>query len=274
MKPPVHRVVLHPGPLDGVHGEWLHSARGFGKHWHDGYGFGVMDEGGHRSASGRGPVEAVAGQVVTSNPGEVHDGNPLGHAARRWRMIHVSPEAMAAMVDTEQREFTQPVFQDQRLQAAIARVFERWDAWLLDSTPVGRSACEEALTQACGLLAQHHSHRPLRDARAAANLGSVRDCLMDRLDTPPSLGELAHLAGLSRFQLVRQFARTHGLPPFAWLQQQRLRQAKAWIAAGTPLGETATACGFADQSHLNRHFLRSFGFTPGAWQRACLGRLQ
>lgn len=274
MKPPVHRAVLRPGPLDGVHGEWLHSARGFGKHWHDGYAFGVMDEGGHRSASGRGPVEAVAGQIVTSNPGEVHDGSPLGAMARRWRMVHVAPEAMASMIGTEPGEFTRPVLQDPRLRTAIVRVFDRWDAWLLDPTPVGRSACEEALTQVCGLLASHHSHRPLCETRSAAGLDRVRDCLLDRLDAPPRLDELAQLAGLSRFQLVRQFARANGLPPFAWLQQQRLRQAKAMIGTGTPLGEVAAACGFADQSHLNRHFLRSFGFTPGAWQSACGARLQ
>jgi len=56
----------------------------------------------------------------------------------------------------------------------------------------------------------------------------------------------------------------------AWLLQQRLGRARALIAAGTPLSEAALACGFADQSHLNRHFVRCFGFTPGAWRRAWL----
>ena len=68
MKPaPIHQVQLFRAALDGVHAETLHSARRFGRHWHDSYGFGVMEAGGHRSASGRGPVEALAGQIVTSN---------------------------------------------------------------------------------------------------------------------------------------------------------------------------------------------------------------
>ena len=58
------------------------------------------------------------------------------------------------------------------------------------------------------------------------------------------------------------------------LQQQRLRQAQTLIARGLMLSESAFACGFADQSHLNRHFVRCLGFTPGQWQRACRGPLQ
>ena len=35
------------------------------------------------------------------------------------------------------------------------------------------------------------------------------------------------------------------------------------IAAGVSLSETAAATGFADQSHLTRHFSARFGLTPG-----------
>ncbi len=272
MNATVHHARLRRGPIDGVHAEELHSDRSFGRHWHDGHGFGVMETGGHRSASGRGTVEALPGHIVTSNPGEVHDGHPLGCTARRWRMVHVSALAMARLVDCQAREFTRPVFDDPVVRAAIARLFQRWDDMDLHA-PLAVAACEEALTQVCGLLAQRHStHRP--EVMAPTNLQRVHDCLLDLGAAPPDLDQLAQLAGLSRFQLVRQFARWQGLPPFAWLQQQRLRQARRLIAAGTPLAEAAFACGFADQSHLNRQFTRHFGFTPGQWRQAMTGPLQ
>ncbi len=63
------------------------SARAFGRHSHDTYGFGVIDGGAQRSSSGRGPVEAGAGDVITVNPGEVHDGAPIGCGPRTWRML-------------------------------------------------------------------------------------------------------------------------------------------------------------------------------------------
>lgn len=231
-----------------------------------------MEAGGHRSASGRGVVEALPGHIVTSNPGEVHDGHPLSHAPRRWRMVHVSVSAMAGLVDDQRREFTRPVFDDPVLHAAIALLFEHWDEF--DRLgPLAAATCEEALTQVCGLLAFRHSTL-LPEVVAPANLQRVRDCLLDQVTTPPSLDGLAQLAGLSRFQLVRQFAQWQGLPPFAWLQQQRLREARRLIGAGMPLAETAFAAGFADQSHLNRQFMRHFGFTPGQWRQAMAYPLQ
>lgn len=273
MSATVHHARLRRGPLDGVHAEELCSSRSFGRHWHDGYGFGVMEAGGHRSASGRGTVEALPGHIVTSNPGEVHDGHPLERLPRRWRMVHVSAAAMARLVDGEAREFTRPVFDDPALRADIARLFACWDDLEADATATAASVCEEALTLVCGRLATHHSNRRVEHA-APAHLQRVRDCLLDQRSAPPDLEGLARLAGLSRFQLVRQFARWHGLPPFAWLAQQRLRLARELIATGLPLAEAAQACGFADQSHLHRQFVRSLGFTPGQWRRAMTGALQ
>lgn len=273
MKAATHHARLRRGPFDGVHAEELCSDRSFGRHWHDGYGFGVMDAGGHRSASGRGTVEALPGHIVTSNPGEVHDGHPLGHAPRRWRMVHVSAAAMMRLVDGQAREFTRPVFDDPALRTDIARLFARWDDLEAEGTAAAATTCEEALTLACGRLAAQHSNRRVERA-PPAHLLRVRDCLLDQRSTPPNLEGLARLAGLSRFQLVRQFARWQGLPPFAWLLQQRLREARGLIATGTPPAEAAAACGFADQSHLHRQFARHFGFTPGQWRRAMADPLQ
>ena len=78
----------------------------------------------------------------------------------------------------------------------------------------------------------------------------------------------AREAGLSRYQLVRQFAQATGLTPHAYLVQRRLHHARRLMRAGTPLAEVAAASGFADQSHLTRLFARSFGTTPHAYLRA------
>ena len=73
------------------------------------------------------------------------------------------------------------------------------------------------------------------------------------------------------------FARVHsayGVPPHAWLRLQRAERARALIRNGATLAEAAAASGFADQSHMTRHFARQFGFTPGVWQAAFRTRPQ
>ena len=78
-----------------------------------------------------------------------------------------------------------------------------------------------------------------------------------------TLAELACASGLSRFQVVRGFSRAFGLTPHAYLVQRRIDLAHQLILKGAALSEAAVASGFADQSHMTRHFVRRFGFAPG-----------
>jgi AraC-like DNA-binding protein len=76
------------------------------------------------------------------------------------------------------------------------------------------------------------------------------------------LDDLARVAGLTRFQLIRLFKRTVGLTPHAYLVQIRLNAACRHLKRGYPLAESALAAGFCDQSALTKHFKRSYGITP------------
>ena len=73
--------------LNGVIAVETRSSRTYGLHMHDEFGIGVVLDGMQDSASGRGRLRAGPGQVITVNPGEVHDGVPVGGAPRRWRML-------------------------------------------------------------------------------------------------------------------------------------------------------------------------------------------
>jgi AraC-like DNA-binding protein len=86
--------------------------------------------------------------------------------------------------------------------------------------------------------------------------------------SPVSLAELADLSGVSRFQLLRGFAREVGATPHAYLVQQRVRLARQFLAAGKPIVDAAINAGFADQSHMTRAFVRQFGVTPGRYVAA------
>lgn len=43
----------------------------------------------------RSAVEAGLGDVISVNPGEVHDGAPIGDAPRTWRMLYLEPTVVA-----------------------------------------------------------------------------------------------------------------------------------------------------------------------------------
>lgn len=274
-QPSRHRAQVFGSPWPGVYGTHLDSDRHFGRHWHAVFGVGLLEAGAQRSASGRGAVDAFAGDVITTNPGEVHDGRPLGGPSRRWRMVYIEPSVMASMAGHPQAthhtstELTRPVFQDPQVGQALRRLLsqvERWDAGLR-ATTADTLACEESLVAVCTLVqTQYAGARPA--LLVDADLRQVHERLADAPLQPPTLTELAVMAGMSKFQLLRRFEKTYGLTPYAWLLQQRTELARRQIRSGASLADAAAASGFADQSHMTRIFMRQFGFTPGALRSA------
>jgi AraC-like DNA-binding protein len=77
--------------------------------------------------------------------------------------------------------------------------------------------------------------------------------------------ELEAVTGVGRYALARHFRACFGTSPYRYLVMRRLDRARALIVGGAPLSEAAIAAGFADQSHLNRHFKRAYGLAPGRW---------
>lgn len=110
--------------------------------------------------------------------------------------------------------------------------------------------------------------RPLRGGLSPHVSRRVIEAMRARLGRPPSLDDLAEVAGLSPFHFQRMFRASHGLSPSAYLEAARVEEAKRLIAAGTGLAEAAVACGWSSQSHFTRAFRAATGATPGAWRRA------
>lgn len=252
--------------IDGIEAVIADSRHRFARHTHDTYGIGIVERGAQKSASGRGMVEAEAGNTITVNPGEVHDGTPLGDAPRAWRMLYMQPAIVAAAAEdifegTPREEFHAPVLEDGRIAGLVSSTL----AALLSesSAPIARD--ERLLLLFAAVLREQP---PVQTGIAAAAVNRARD----RLDGDPAsavtLDDLAAESGLGRFRLVRDFARITGLTPHAYLLQRRTELARRLIATGRPLAEAAIDAGFADQSHMTRNFTRRYGYTPGTYLAA------
>jgi len=241
----------------------------FPRHTHEQYGIGVIKNGAQKSSSGRGMVEAGPGDTITVNPGEVHDGAPIGDAGRSWHMLHFDPPIVAgAMHDmtegkTRDYEFRQPVIDDVRIATCFAQLFSTF-------TTVGEP---DVLRREELLFAL------LRKVMAEENCFLVKEpipkaiCIAksiidDRPATPITLADPARASSLNRFRLLRGFVKATGLTPHAYLMHRRIERARRLIARGTGLAEAAVASGFADQSHMTRIFVRNYGIPPGAYARA------
>lgn len=70
---------------------------------------------------------------------------------------------------------------------------------------------------------------------------------------------------ISREGMIRRYRREAGISPYAHFSAIRLDKARHLLAEGQPVAAVAAELGFADQSHLGRQFLATFGTTPGTY---------
>jgi AraC-like DNA-binding protein len=87
-------------------------------------------------------------------------------------------------------------------------------------------------------------------------------------DEPVQLRNLARIAGVSPFHLVRLFSATLGITPHRFQILLRLSRAMTMLRDGTCIAQVAHGVGFADHSHLDRSFRILMGMTPTQYQES------
>ena len=238
-------------------------------HLHDTYAIGVILAGAEAFRyRGREHV-AGPGQVVCVNPGELHDGRPVGEGFA-YRMFYPSiPLVQELARDVFGREEPPPMFDEAVMDDPdLASRFARLHGLLERGAP--RLAIDGLLTEAMARLICRHGGVARQTGRLGRESGPVARARA-AIDAAPEanvgLEELAALAGLSRFHLIRAFRREVGATPHTYLVARRVSRAKELLAGASPLSEVALACGFYDQSHFTRIFKAWSGVTPGQYRR-------
>jgi AraC-like DNA-binding protein len=240
------------------------SGHGFDPHRHDTYALGFTMRGiqafNYRGASQR----SLPGQMFVLHPDEIHDGHAGTSTGFRYRILYVEPGAIRNALSGTRCPLPfarDAVSDDRRLRAAIMPALEDLDLPLED---LHRDQLILSLAEALAAVDPSVARRRLstRDWRA---VGLARDLLDANVGRGVASAELEAATGLSRFALARHFRACLGTSPHRYLVMRRLDRARALIRRGATLADAALSSGFADQSHMTRHFKRSYGIAPGRW---------
>jgi AraC family transcriptional regulator len=142
-------------------------------------------------------------------------------------------------------------------------------------------AAETCVDLAIEMIHQESAKRSYAESATSTYVGglapwqarTVTRHIRDNVDMNISLETLAGLANLSCSQFRRAFKTSFGDAPHAYIMRQRiLRAQELMLSTREPLSELALSCGFADQSHFTRLFVRLVGETPNNWRRSRLLR--
>jgi AraC-like DNA-binding protein len=235
------------------------------------YVFGVIAGQPMRSRRGRERRLVRPGELVAWDPSSAHAGAAMGAEPWSARLMVVEVGDLSALASDDETSvladiaFPEPVLGD----AQLAREFVRLHTAL--EAPATRLERDEQLAEWLRALIDRspavRPRRPPLTSRDERALRLARDYLGERPERNVGLDELAAVAGVGKFRLIRLFRAHTGLPPHALQVAHRIRAARRLLEAGETIAATAAAAGFADQSHLHRHFQRSLGLTPGEYQR-------
>lgn len=113
----------------------------------------------------------------------------------------------------------------------------------------------------CSTLSETSSLAPY--SISPTRLRRVLDFIESNLATDINLGDLASVAGSSRFHFSRAFRNATGLPPYRYLIHRRIDAAKSLLLRDElSIAEIAQQCGFNSQSQFSAMFRQVFGTSP------------
>lgn len=252
------------GGLEMLRARYQHMQ--FPKHIHDTYCISVIEEGMQRFYRTGAEHVAPTGDIIIVNAEDVHTGSAAVESGWGYRAIYPLPSLMQSLLVGVHSEegtipwFDQAVIHDPELAQQLRLAFNF--SLQPRNTLLKETSLAVALTQLMLRHARFVSDRAVMSLDHLS-LWRVRDYLHADPSRDFSLSELAQLAQLSPWHFLRQFKRLFGLTPHAYLLQVRIRLAKQKLRDGQDIASVAQGCGFTDQSHLNRHFKKTVGVTPG-----------
>ncbi|MFI5819587.1 helix-turn-helix domain-containing protein [Streptomyces rishiriensis] len=104
-------------------------------------------------------------------------------------------------------------------------------------------------------------------------LAALFPWVIERLDQPLSVEDLARQAGMSSRNLGRHFSAVTGTTPLRWLLTQRIRRAQELLETTDDVVDAvAAATGMGTAATLRRHFNRTVGVPPDAYRRTFRSR--
>ena len=200
--------------------------------------------------------DAVSGDLLVLNAEEAHESRSKGVD---YKAIQINPRTFARLWPDEKQVpfFAEPVISDADLFHSFSHLYSTLAS---HCSPLEQEA--ELISTVELLLNRQDQKRTLKGVVEPRSVKLIRDYLRAHYAENISLSDLASIADLSPFHLVRVFSSKVGVPPHEYQTQVRITHAQQMMRKGRSISEAAIETGFFDQSHFSRHFKRITGLTP------------
>jgi AraC-like DNA-binding protein len=253
--------VIRAEPVEGIERiEAWFQGNAYAMHRHDTYAIGRTIAGVQSFNYRHSRRDSLPGNTLVLHPDEAHDGQAGTGEGFHYRMIYVEPALFQQVLGGRTLPFIEGgVTTDTRIMAATESLLQR-----LGNTvePLEQSEGLAELAHALAAVAGVPGTRGKGDYLAARR---ALDYLRANATRVVTLDELEAATGRDRWSLSHDFRTFYGTSPYRYLTMRRLDTTRRLLLSGISLADAAADAGFADQSHMTRHFAKAFGITPGRW---------
>lgn len=206
------------------------------------------------------------GRCLILHPDELHDGKAGTEIGFRYRVAYIEPAKIQSVLGGKALPFIEgAVSADSRLYNAVFSLLGEYDQALdeleYDDTVYDLAMAMEQISNKRA-PAKISSSRKRYDYRAAE---LARHYISAHQDHQISLGKLEQITDRDRWKLSRDFRALFGTSPYRYLVMRRLETARSMMISGHSPSDAALESNFADQSHMIRHFKKTYGMTPNQW---------
>ncbi len=246
----------------------FYTTHAYPRHVHDYYVISLIERG-IQSFTCHGTKHITPpGGLILLNPDDVHTGEPADERGFEYRALYPTVAHMrAALAQFTGRQQDIPFFStapiDRPMLSGSVRALHR--SLFEEASPLERES--RFIWVLAQLIKDHADTRPLERAigHEPRVIRQARDYIDAHFARGVTLTEVASYVGLSPYYFLRVFRAEVGMPPHAYLESVRIRQAQQLLAQGMPVAEIAHEAGFSSQSHFTHRFKRLIGVTPGQY---------
>ena len=241
------------------------SNKHYKKHFHECFSLGVNKKGESVYTNSNSSYQLTKNKLSIINPHEVHSCNATSEVLNEYYMLYLDTSWCAEV----QKLIDEKVTSFINIPTHILEDKQFYDEYLF----------------LCGYLFEEHSIADKEDAminflikffslfleesQSAVvddKFELIKRYMNENYQKNIGLDDLAKYFDLNSFYIIRLFKSNMNLTPRAYLINIKINRSKQFLQDGYSIVDTALECGFCDQSHFHKNFVKIVATTPKEYQ--------
>ena len=235
----------------------IHSSKA---HFHNEVSIGLIEKGSTKTEIGGNTYELNEKTFLIIPPSTPHKCNPDNYQRWNFRMLYINTEWFKSGFNIESEKIKFDYMKvNQEMFLDIIRLTDNIENKTIDIEN------ESKLLNYISILIKNESVDLNEDVSENFNLKRISEItqyLNENYLKDIMLDDLAKIAHVSKYYLIRKFNDCYGLSPHQYITNLRINYAKELLKNKNDFADIAIESGFYDQSHFIKSFKEYTGVTP------------